>query len=133
MVPVHLHLRVVLPTAYFIPLLVDFINDLDLRRIILKEWTEYEGISRSDDSLICRGGCERNKKDNAEYSEFLLSITQVCVRITDDISLLNWIPFFAMLFLNKMRIGRRWRKPVGGHLERKFGFIKLEKKVSGHS
>ena len=25
------------------------------------------------------------------------------VRITDDISLLNWIPHFAMQFLNKMR------------------------------
>ena len=34
------------------------------------------------------------------------------VRITDDISLLNWIPHFAMQFLNKMRTGRRWRKPM---------------------
>ena len=29
------------------------------------------------------------------------------VRITDDTSLLNWIPHFAMQFLNKMRSGRR--------------------------
>ena len=34
------------------------------------------------------------------------------VRITDDISLLNWIPHFAMQCLNKMRTGRRWRKPM---------------------
>ena len=27
------------------------------------------------------------------------------VRITDDISLLNWIPHFAMQLLNKMRAG----------------------------
>ena len=34
------------------------------------------------------------------------------VRITDDISLLNWLLHFAMQFLNKMRTGRRWRKPT---------------------
>ena len=33
-------------------------------------------------------------------------------RITDDISLLNWIPHFAMQLLNKMRTGRRWRKSM---------------------
>ena len=34
------------------------------------------------------------------------------VKITDDVSLLNLIPHFAMQFLNKMRTGRRWRKPM---------------------
>ena len=34
------------------------------------------------------------------------------VRITDDTSLFNWIPHFAVQFLNKMRTGRRWRKPM---------------------
>ena len=33
-------------------------------------------------------------------------------RITDDIPLLNWIPHFAMRFLNKMRTGRRWKKLI---------------------
>ena len=33
------------------------------------------------------------------------------VRITDDVSLLNQIPHFSVQFLNKMRTGRRWRKP----------------------
>ena len=34
------------------------------------------------------------------------------VRITDDTLLLNWIPHFAVQFLNKMRTCRRWRKPT---------------------
>ena len=34
------------------------------------------------------------------------------VRITDDILLLNGIHHFAIQFLNKMRTGRRWRKPM---------------------
>ena len=34
------------------------------------------------------------------------------VRITDDIPLLNWIPRFAMRFLNKIGTGRRWKKSV---------------------
>ena len=34
------------------------------------------------------------------------------VRVTDDVSLLNWSHHFAMQFFNKMRTGRRWRKPM---------------------
>ena len=48
------------------------------------------------------------------------------VRITDDISLLNWIARFAMQFLNKMRIGRRWRKPMAQFGE-KIWFHKIGK------
>ena len=33
-------------------------------------------------------------------------------RITDDIPLLNWIPPFAMRFLNLIRTGLRWNKSV---------------------
>ena len=33
-------------------------------------------------------------------------------RITDDISLLHWIPQFVAQRLSKMRIARRWRKPM---------------------
>ena len=32
------------------------------------------------------------------------------VRIKDEVSLLNWIPHFAVKLLNKRRIDRRWRK-----------------------
>ena len=46
------------------------------------------------------------------------------VRITDDVSLLNWIPHFAMHFLNKMRTGRRRRKPMVQFGE-KFWFHKI--------
>ena len=50
------------------------------------------------------------------------------VRITDDISLLNWIPHFAMQCLNKMRTGRRWRKPVVQFGEN-FWFHKIREEV----
>ena len=34
------------------------------------------------------------------------------VRITDEVSLLNWFPHFAVQLLNKMRTGRRWKEPM---------------------
>ena len=34
------------------------------------------------------------------------------VRNTDDILLLNWIPHLAVQLFNKLRVGRRWRKPM---------------------
>ena len=34
------------------------------------------------------------------------------VSTTDDISSLTWIGHFEMQFLNKVRTGRRWRKPM---------------------
>ena len=40
----------------------------------------------------------------------ICSCVEVIVRITDDIPLLNWIPHFAMRFLNKTRIGCRVKK-----------------------
>ena len=63
------------------------------------------------------------------------------VRIEDDSPFLSWLPRFAAQVMNKMRFGkdgktseirrtgRRWRKPMR-NLERKFGFVKLEKMVS---
>ena len=50
-------------------------------------------------------------------------------RITDEVLLLNWIPHFPVQLLNKLRIGRRW-KNRWCNLEIKFGFTRLEKKVS---
>ena len=54
------------------------------------------------------------------------------VRISDDSPLLSWFPRFAAQIMNKMRVGKevedgesQWR-----NLERKFGFVKLEKTVS---
>ena len=34
------------------------------------------------------------------------------VRFKDEVSLLKRIPHFAVQFLNKMRTGRRWKKPM---------------------
>ena len=63
------------------------------------------------------------------------------VRIANDSPLLSWLPRFAAQVMNKMRIGkdgktsemrridRRRRKPMA-NLDRKFGFVKLEKTVS---
>ena len=42
----------------------------------------------------------------------ILSEHNTSVRITDEVSLLKWIPHFAVQFLNKTRTGRRWRKPM---------------------
>ena len=46
------------------------------------------------------------------------------VRITDEVSLLNGIQHFAVQFFNKMRTGRRWRKPMAQFGE-KFWFHKI--------
>ena len=62
------------------------------------------------------------------------------VRIADDSPLLSWLPRFAAHVMNKMRTGRdgktselrtgrRWRSQWR-NLERKFGFVGLEKTVS---
>ena len=63
------------------------------------------------------------------------------VRIADDSPLLSWLPRFAAQVMNKMRVGKdgktsdmrklvedgqsQWR-----NLERKFGFVRLDKTVS---
>ena len=59
------------------------------------------------------------EKDKAEFSELLPSLTDTSVRITDDISLLNWIHLFEIQFFNKVRNGRRWRKPTAQFEEKK--------------
>ena len=37
------------------------------------------------------------------------------MRITDDVSLLNWIPHSVVRFMHKLGIGRKWRKPMVQH------------------
>ena len=57
------------------------------------------------------------------------------MRITDDISLLNWIPHFAMQFLNKMRTGRRWRQSMAQFGEEELiSFVKciIQRILVGH-
>ena len=100
-----------------------------------REWIEYESFSGSDDSFMCWGGCGTMKRQ--------CGILKICaelntsVRITGDISLLNWIFHFPMRFLNIMRIGRRWRKPmaqfggtVGFHKIGEEGITSFVKRIS---
>ena len=42
----------------------------------------------------------------------IYSCAEVVVKITDDSPLLNWIPHFAMRFLNKKRIGCRGKESI---------------------
>ena len=51
--------------------------------------------------------CENEPSPKVFQEAKIFSCVEATVRITDDIPLLNWIPHFAMRFLNKMRIGRR--------------------------
>ena len=121
------------PTAHFIPLLVDFIKDLDFRRIILKCENELS-MKIFQEAMIhsCVEVAVREMKRQCKILRISAEHNTI-VRITDDISLLNWIPHFAMQCLNKMRTGRRWRKANGAIWREKIGFIKLEKKESAHS
>ena len=110
------------PTAYFIPLFVDFIKDLDFRRIIL-EYENEPSMKVSQEAMI--HSCVVAVREMQRQCRILrISVEHsTSVRITDDSSLLNRIPYFAMQFLNKMR----------RNLERNLGFIKLDKKVSTRS
>ena len=40
------------------------------------------------------------------------------VSITDESPLLSWLPRFAAQVMNKMRTGRRWRKPMAQFREK---------------
>ena len=53
------------------------------------------------------------RETKRQYRIFRISAEHnTSVRITDDVSLLNWILHFAVQLLNKMRISRRWRMPM---------------------
>ena len=100
------------PTAYFIPLQVGFIKDLDFRRITL-EYENEPSMKVFQEAMIhsCVEVAVRKMKRQCRIRR-ISAEHNTSVRITDDISLLNWSPHFAMQFLNKMRTGRRWRKPM---------------------
>ena len=100
------------PTAYFIPLLVGFIKDLDFRRITL-EYENEPSVKVFQEAMIysCVEVAVRRLKRQCRFLR-ISAEHNTSVRITDDISLLNWSPHFAMQFLSKMRTGRRWRKPM---------------------
>ena len=95
-----------------IPLLVDFIKDLESLRIILKGETE-PSLKVFQEVMIysCVEVVVREMKRQCRILR-ISAEHNTSVRSTDDISLLIWIPHFAMQFLNKMRNGRRWRQTM---------------------
>ena len=52
------------------------------------------------------------------------------MRITDDVSLLDRIPHSEVQFLNRLRIGRRWRKPMV-HFGKKIWLQKIDEERTG--
>ena len=87
------------------PLLVDLNNDLESLRIILKHENE---LSLKVFQEVMIYSCVEVVVDEMKRQCRILRISDkhnTSVRIADDISLLNWIPHFAMHFLNKMRTG----------------------------
>ena len=114
------------PTAYFIPLLVHFIKDLDFCRITSKCENEpsmkifQEAMSHAcvgvevipqgppEGDHIPNGRVEmavREVKRQCRTLRIPLNKTQV-LRIADDSQLLSWLPRFAAQVMNKMRIGK---------------------------
>ena len=92
---------------HLISFLVDFVKDLDFRRITLKCENEksMKVFQKSMSHLMVR-------ETQGQYRS--LRTSEECStngKITDEISLLNWIPHFSVKLLNKRRIDRRWRKP----------------------
>ena len=114
------------PTAYFIPLLVDFIKDLDFRRIILK--CENELSMKIFQEAMIHSCVEVAVREMKRQCRIILRISaehNTIVRITDDISLLNWIPHFAMQCLNKNENWSKMEKSQWRNLERKNWFHKI--------
>ena len=101
------------PTACQIPLLFELIKDLESLRIILKDENVsslkvFQNVTIYSFVEVLVREMKRQCRDLRISAEHNTS-----VGITDDISLPNWIPHFAMQFLNKMRrTGRRWRQSV---------------------
>ena len=53
------------------------------------------------------------RKVKRQWRTFKISAERnTSARITDDIPLLNWVPHFAIRFLNKMRTGRGGKKSI---------------------
>ena len=93
------------PTAYSISFLVDW-------RVLLKD--ENEPRMKVFQEMMIHSCVEVAVREMKRPGRILRISAEhkTSVRIIDDISLLNWIPHFAMQCLNKMRTGRRWRKPM---------------------
>ena len=92
------------PTSYLISFLVDW-------RILLNE---NELSMKVFQEAMIRSCVEVAMRDMKRQRKILRTSAEpnTSVRVTDDTSFLNWIPHFAVQFLNKMRTGRRWRKPM---------------------
>ena len=83
-------------------------NIFNLNRWRKKEENEPSWVS-VDCTLLCNADTtleyENEPSPDVLEEAKIYSCAEVVVRITDDNPLLNWIPRFAMRFLNKTRIG----------------------------
>ena len=118
-----------------IPLLVDLIKDLEYLRIIQKD--EKEPSLMAFQEVMIYSCVEVVVREMKRKCRILRISTEhnTSVRIRDDISLLNWIPHFAMQFLNKMRTGRRWRQSMAQFGEEELvSFVKciIQGNLVGH-
>ena len=75
-------------------------------------WVSFDCIFLTQENADTILECESEPSPEVFQDTKIHSCVLAVVRITDDIPLLNWIPRFAMRFLNKMRTGRRWKKSV---------------------
>ena len=93
------------PTAYTISYLVDW-------ETLLKDGNE-SSMKVFQEAMI-HSCVEVAVREMKRYCRILRISAEhnTSVRTTDDIQLLNWFLRFAIQFLNKMRTGRRWRKPM---------------------
>ena len=94
-------------TPHFIPCLVDFVKDLDFRRITLKCGNEQSmKVFRESMSQFMVRETKRQYRSLRTSEECSTN-----VKITDEKSRLHGISHFAVKLLNMRRIDRRWRKP----------------------
>ena len=114
------------PTAYFIPLLVDFVKNVGFRRIILKCDNEPSMKALQDAMIhscvgadvIPQGPLEGDHMANGRVELAVREVKRQCrtlrisaeqntsVRIADDSPLFSWLLRFAAQVMNKMRIGK---------------------------
>ena len=98
------------------------VKDRCTRKHIEFELLEKEGRKRTEPLWVSFDCTTQDADTTLEYENEpgpevfqeakIYSCAEVVVRITDDSPSLNWIPHFAMQFLNKTRIGCRGKKFV---------------------
>ena len=137
--------------ACSISFLVGFIKDLGLRGIIFKcvNKPSTKALPRCGDSRMCRSGrgsARTTRGDRVEMAPQCRTLRisaehSTGVRIADDSPLLSWLPRLQRKSCTKWGLAKmerrvNWEELVEDgesqwrHLERRFGFVKLEKTVS---